>query len=183
MKKGFAKDILVIDFESTGLDPADHDPTQLGAILLDKITLKEKKHYSSYIAADLTKASSEALKVSGMTPDKLKGAPDAREVIKEFISEFGTDVFLASWNSILDRGLLDKMLRAIGQDIFIYDYHYLDIWPICYMHLARNGQGDKIRGDATFAAIGLAPRDSHDALEDCRYAAEALRAIYNGKEY
>lgn len=182
MKKGFAKDILLIDFESTGLDPIIHDPTQLGAILLDKNTLKEKQSFTSYIAADLSKASPEALKVSGITPEKLKGAPDQKEVINQFLDTFGTDVFLASWNSILDRGLLDKMLRDIGKDIFAYDYHYLDIWPICYMHLARSGQGDKIRGDATFAAIGLAPRGSHDALEDCRYAAEALRAIYNGKE-
>lgn len=183
MKKGFAKDILVIDFESTGLDPIVHDPTQLGVILLDKSTLNEKKHFSSYIAADLSKASHEALEISGISLEKLQGAPSSQEVIKKFLDTFGTDVFLASWNSILDRGLLDKMLRAIGHDIFVYDYHYLDIWPICYMHLARSGQGDKIRGDTTFAAIGLAPRDSHDALEDCRYAAAALRAIYNGKKY
>lgn len=183
MKKGFAKDILLLDFESTGLDPVEHDPTQLGAILLDKNSLKEKKHFLSYIAADLSKASPEALAVSGITTEKLKDAPSSGEVIKNFLDEFGTDVFLASWNSILDRGLLDKMLRAIGQDTFIYDYHYLDVWPICYMHLARSGQGDKLRGDDTFAALGLPPRNTHDALEDCRYAAEALRAIYEGKDY
>lgn len=183
MKKGFAKDILLIDFESTGLDPLVHDPTQLGAILLDKHTLQEKGHFSSYIEADLSKASSEALAVSGITSEKLEGAPSSDEVVKRFIEEFGTDVFLASWNSILDRALLDKMLRSINKDIFIYDYHYLDIWPICYMHLARSGQGDKLHGDATFNALGLPDRSNHDALEDCRYAATALRAIYEGKEY
>lgn len=183
MKKGFAKDILLIDFESTGLDPIEHDATQLGAILLDKNTLKEKKSFSSYIAADLTKASPEALAVSGITAEKLEGAPSPTEVIKKFLDEFGTDVFLASWNSILDRGLLDKMLRMVGKDIFVYDYHYLDVWPICYMHLARSGQGDKLRGDDTFAALGLSARAAHDALEDCRYAAEALRAVYQGKDY
>lgn len=82
MKKGFAKDILLIDFESTGLDPFVHDPTQLGAILLDKHTLREKGHFLSYIEADLSKASSEALVVSGITAEKLEGAPKSDEVIK-----------------------------------------------------------------------------------------------------
>lgn len=183
MKKGFAKDILLMDFESTGLDPIEHEPTQLGAILLDKNNLAEKKHFLSYIVADLSKASPEALAISGITEEKLAGAPSQAEVARDFLELFGTEVFLASWNSILDRGLLDKMLRTIGKTVFEYDYHYLDIWPVCYMHLARSGQGDKLRGDDTFAALNLPPRDQHDALEDCRYAAEALRAIYNGKQY
>lgn len=181
--KGFAKDILLIDFESTGLDPREHQPTQLGAILLDKETLEEKDSYLTFIAADLSIASKEALDISGITAEDLKGAPSQEKVIKEFLAKFGTDVFISSWNSILDRGLLDNMLRTIGKTIFEYDYHYLDVWPICYMYLARTGQGEKLRGDATFDALGLPPRNAHDALEDCRYAAEALRAVYNGKQY
>jgi DNA polymerase III epsilon subunit-like protein len=181
--KGFIKDILLIDFESTGIDPVVHEPTQLGAILLDKETLKEKDNYLTFIAADLSKASQEALDISGISAKDLEGAPTQDKVIKEFLEKFGTDVFLSSWNSVLDRGLLDKMLRKVGKTIFEYDYHYLDVWPICYMYLARTGQGDKIRGNATFDALGLPPRNAHDALEDCRYAAEALRAIYNGKDY
>ncbi len=181
--KGFAKDILLIDFESTGIDPVEHEPTQLGAILLDKETLKEKDSYFTFIAADLSIASQEALDISGISAKDLKGAPSQEKVIKEFLDTFGNDVFLSSWNSILDRGLLDKMLRKVGKTIFEYDYHYLDVWPICYMYLARTGQGDKLRGEATFNALGLPPRGNHDALEDCRYAAEALRAVYNEKQY
>jgi DNA polymerase III epsilon subunit-like protein len=181
--KGFAKDILLIDFESTGLDPVHHEPTQLGAILLDKETLAEKDSYLTFITADLSIASKEALEVSGITAKDLEGAPSPEKVIKEFLEKFGTNVFLSSWNSILDRGLLDKMLRKVNKTIFEYDYHYLDVWPICYMYLARTGQGEKLRGNATFDALGLPPRNAHDALEDCRYAAEALRAVYNGKEY
>ncbi|MBI2797785.1 3'-5' exonuclease [Candidatus Saccharibacteria bacterium] len=181
--KGFAKDILLMDFESTGIDPVVHEPTQLGAILLDKETLQEKDSYLTFIGADLSKASKEALEISGISQKDLEDAPAQEEVAKEFLQKFGTDVFLSSWNSILDRGLLDKMLRIIGKTIFEYDYHYLDVWPICYMYLCRTGQGDKLRGDATFKALGLPQRQNHDALEDCRYAAEALKAVYEGKEY
>ncbi len=58
--KGFSKDILIFDFESTGFtkDPSTSDvadpgePTQLGAILLDKTDLSEKASFLSDIKAD-----------------------------------------------------------------------------------------------------------------------------------
>lgn len=179
---GFAKDILILDFESTGLDARFAEPTQLGAVLLDKTSLKEKDQFMSYIEADLSKASEEALRVSGITQQDLEGAPNQKQVITEFLEKFGTEVFTASWNSILDRGLLNKMLWTIEKDIFIYDYHYLDVWPIVYTHLCRHGQGDTVRLEPTLKYFGLKPRGNHDALEDCRVTAEVLRKVYFAKD-
>ena len=52
----FIKDIVIIDFEATGGDLRVAQPLQLGAILIDRETLKEKKAFSSFIAADLERA-------------------------------------------------------------------------------------------------------------------------------
>ncbi len=180
--KGFAKDILLLDFESTGLDARFAEPTQLGAVLLDKETLEEKDHYLSYIVADLSKASKEALEISGISQKDLEGAPEQKEVITEFLHKFGTDVFTASWNSILDRGLLNKMLWTIDKDIFTYDYHYLDVWPIVYTHLCSQGHGDIVRLEPTLQFFGLKERGKHNALEDCRITAEVLRKVYFAKD-
>lgn len=180
--KGFAKDILLIDFESTGLDAAYAEPTQLGAILLDKTNLEQKDEYLTYISADLSKASPEALEVSGISEQDLKGAPSQQDVMQEFLERFGTDVFVASWNSILDRGLLSKMLDTLGKDIFAYDYHYLDVWPIAYIHLCQRGHGDIVRLEPTLQFFGMKARGKHNALEDCRITAEVLRKVYFAKD-
>ena len=50
----FPKDLLFIDFETTGSDPDQAKPLQIGALLLDKATLAEKAEFVSYIKQDLT---------------------------------------------------------------------------------------------------------------------------------
>lgn len=178
--KSFNKDILLIDFEGTGLDLDKSEPTQLGAVLLDKQTLEEKKSFVSYIAIEHPEHMTDgAIEISGITPDMLQDAPKPKQVMNTFLEEFGTNVFLASWNSSYDQAMLTKMLKAIGKNLFEYDYHYLDIWPLAYLYMVKQGKGDIVRGEPTFQYFGLPPRTTHDALEDCRHTAEVLRKVYN----
>lgn len=177
----FSKDILVIDFETTGLDLDNALPIQIGAILLDKETLEEKDSFLSYIHQDVSDMSEESAKIHGITSETLKGAPIEGNVIVNFLDKFGNEVYLASWNEMLDHTMLARMLKSIGKDIYEHDYHYLDIWSIAYMHLAQAGRGDIVRSEATFEYFGLPQRHAHDALEDCRHAAEVLRRVYNNK--
>ena len=180
---GFAKDILLIDFEGTGIELAKSEPTQLGAVLLDKVTLEEKDHFLSYIAIerpeDFTK---EAVAISGITAEMIADAPSRTDVVDSFIKQFGAEVFLASWNSSFDQAMLSLLLKSVDKDLFFYDYHYLDIWPIAYTYLCCRGRGDIIRSEATFNYFGQTARGQHDALDDCRRTAEVLRKIYFAKE-
>jgi DNA polymerase III epsilon subunit-like protein len=174
----FAKDILLIDFETTDVDLEKAKPLQLGAVLLDKNTLEEKGSFSSYIKQDLDGANPEALKVSGITEKHLESAPDQGEVIKNFFSQFGTDVMLGSMVQFLDVAMLRKMLKKANLEIkSLSYYHFLDIWPIAYTHLVKAGYSGGIRVDNIYEAFGLPPRGTHDALEDCRLSAEVLRKI------
>src|SRR5690242_6308852 len=120
----FEKDILLMDFETTGEDPENGSPVQIGAILLDKETLEEKDHFYSYIYADLSKVSPEIKRISGITEEDLKGAPSIQEVTKEFVNKFTGDYYLSSWVQYLDRRMLMRMLRYTGLK-FTFDYHYL----------------------------------------------------------
>lgn len=177
--QGFSKDILLIDFETTGLDLDKALPIQLGAVLLDKKDLSEKASFLSYIHQDTSGMSREAASIHGITQKLLDNAPKQEEVIKKFLKKFGIDVYLASWNEMLDHVMLSKMLKSIGKDIYEHDYHYLDIWSLAYMHLVRLGRGNIIKSEPTFQYFGLPPRQYHDALEDCRHTAEVLRRVYN----
>lgn len=177
--KGFSKDILLIDFETTGVDLEKSLPIQLGAVLLDKNSLDEKDSFLSYIKQDLSTMSSESQQIHGITERDLVDAPSPKEVINKFIEKFGTEVYLASWSQMLDQSMIIKLLNDADKDIYTYDYHYIDIWSISYLEMAKNGHGDIIRSEDAFNFFGLKPRKAHNALEDCRHTAELLRKIYN----
>lgn len=178
----FPKDILVLDFEAAYLpedkqNPEKSFPTQVGAVLLDKDTLEEKKSFVSYIYQDLSGTALEAKTVSGITQEKLNGAPTLSEVGKKFFETFGTDFLFCSWVSELDRTLFRKMVFAAGMHTRDFDYHVYDLWPIGYTYLLKRGYTGTMRSEPMFQAFGLPPRAAHDALEDSRYAATALRKI------
>jgi len=174
----FVKDILLIDFETTNIDPEKAKPLQIAAVLLDKEDLKEKNSFSSFIKQDLSDASPQALKVNGITPEKLIGALSQNEVINQFIEKFGSDVLLSSWVQYLDRAMLHKMIKDANLDPKFYDYyHYLDIWPLGYAYLTKQGYKGGITSDEMFSAFEVPPRGTHDALEDCLITADILRKI------
>jgi DNA polymerase III alpha subunit (gram-positive type) len=167
----FAKDILVIDFEGTV------QPVQIGAVLLDKESLTEKDHFLSYIYADLQ---GKVDGPSGITQEKLKGAPTQAEVGKTIQKQFGTNVFIASWVANMDMKYFARIIEAAGTAKWtaIYDYHVLDIWPLAYVYLLkRNFQPDNFRSEQMFQAFGAKPRKLHNALEDARIAADVLRKV------
>lgn len=182
MSVAFPKDILVIDFEGAFRpedknDPEKSQPTQIGAILLDKETLEEKKSFVSYIYADLSFASPEAQKITGITQKMLEAAPKLGEVGKKFVETFGKEFLFCSWVSELDRTLFRKMVFSAGMHPRDFDYHVFDLWPIGYAYLLKRGYTGTMRSEPMFQALGLPSRGQHDALEDCRYAAVALRKI------
>ncbi len=184
---GFSKDILLIDFESTGftrdtetndvIDPGD--PTQLGAVLLDRKTLAEKHHFLSDIQADPARLDAWVLEHTDITAERVKNAPSSKQVARDFIEAFGTDVYLASWNVSFDRAWLDAFLRALHRRETMYDYHHIDVWTLAYTYLCEQGHPEVVRSEETFRLFGQDARGAHNALDDCRRTAEVLRAIIN----
>ncbi len=164
----FIKDLLIIDFEG-GIGPK-----QIGAILLDKETLEEKKSFSSYIYFDMQGVPSVK---SGITQDMLDGAPTQAEVGKKIFDIFGTDIILGSWIADFDFKHFKTIINSAGIDPNLYDYHFFDIWPVAYAYLLKNGYKGGIKSDEMFGWFGIRQRGNHDALEDARIASDILRKI------
>ena len=186
---GFSKDVLLIDFESTGFEYNEAgevveigEPTQLGAVLLDKQSLVEKDKFLSDIQADPNKLNPWVLEHTDITKERVVKAPAAKLVAQKFFDQFGTDVYLASWNQRDDRAWLHDFIQSIGKRESTYDYHHLDIWPIAYTYLCQLGHPEVIRSEDTFLAFGQGARGAHNALDDCRRTAEILRAVVNQTE-
>jgi DNA polymerase III epsilon subunit-like protein len=164
----FSKDLLVIDFEGF------KKPIQIGVVLLDKETLQEKDNFVSYIYADVE---GQASRISGITQEMINEAPKQEEVGKLIYEKFGTNILLASFVQDLDINHFQTILSAAGIDFNKYDYHILDIWPVAYIHLLKNGYTGGIRSEEIFQQFGAKPRTLHNALEDSRIAADILRKI------
>lgn len=163
----FPKDILVIDFEGIS------EPVQIGALLLDKDTLEEKASFTSHIWTDLK---GKTKKKSGISQETLEGAPSQAEVGQIVFDRFGTNVFLASWVANADMKNFEKIIRATGRNFFsVYDYHVIDIWPVAYIHLLKGRYTGGTSSEEIFQEFGAKPRGFHNALEDCRIAADVLR--------
>ena len=81
-------DILVIDVETTGLDPAKHACIDLGAVLLDR-WLNPVAEYSSLVAPwEGAEIVPEALHVNQISPSAMNSAPKITEVIDKFNKTF-----------------------------------------------------------------------------------------------
>lgn len=183
----FKRDILLIDTEFSGFDLEKNELLQIAAVLLDKKTLKEKKHFNSYIRANkaLWKYRNlESMAVNGITSEQLKNAPALKEVIKKFDRTFGHNVIQAFYVGYNDkRFLLDAYRKSKVK--YQFDYHYFELWGLFYPYLAKKNQ---LNSKKDFAGFGLEylikkfkikvdKNTLHDALVDCRVEAEVLRKV------
>jgi DNA polymerase III epsilon subunit-like protein len=177
MKITFPKDILIIDIESSNKDLEKAEPLQIGAVLLDKDTLKEKTSFVSYIINDLSKASPQTLEINGITLEKLNGAPSINQVTNKFVEVFGKDFIFSGWVCEKDRAIFRKMMVSSDINPSDFDFHIYDIWPIAYTYLLQRGYKGSMNSEEMFQEFGLPARGHHDALEDCRFIAIILRKI------
>lgn len=173
----FPKDILVIDFEATGNDFDIAEPIQLAGLLLDRVTLEEKKSFDSLIRADISKIQQEALPYINVDLELVKTAPLCSEVIRAFIDTFGTNVFISSFVSGQDMRLLHRMLQSLKLSSYTFDYHILDLWPLAYIYLLKKGYTGSIRARDLIDALGIKKEGYHNALNDCKIGVEILRKI------
>jgi DNA polymerase III epsilon subunit-like protein len=172
MKTPLHADILVIDVETTGLDPARHACIELGAVLLDR-ELNPVAEFSSLVAPwDSAEIMSEALAVNQINPAALKSAPQVPEVVDRFHQAFRPDsrkLLLCGWNVWLDVAFL-KGLYARANCAWPFGHRLLDIQSVVTFHsqLMPKSQADTIKRF-------LNDEQSHRALPDARQTAALLR--------
>lgn len=119
---------------------------------------------------------------NGITAEKLANAPSEAEAAQKFLEKFGYDVMLAAWVLFLDIGFLRRIFKS-AHLAWQYDYHYFDIWPVAWVYLLQNNYQGSINSEPIFQTFGLPKRGHHDALADCRLAAEVLRKLMNQQKH
>ncbi|MEW6556182.1 MAG: single-stranded-DNA-specific exonuclease RecJ [Elusimicrobiota bacterium] len=109
----FAKDIVVLDIETTGLSPLMDEIVEIGAVKIRNFVqigtfstlVKPHSHIPKSISA-----------IHGITDEDCKDAPDITEVIKKFLVFLG-DAIIVAHNANFDTAFLYLAARKIKEEI------------------------------------------------------------------
>jgi hypothetical protein len=188
-QKAYPSDLVVLGFKALAPTPAQGEAIQLGAVRLDRRTLKETASYSSLIRPSHPEAvEAKALRGSGIDPEELRAAPAPEEVMAAFekeifsggeaISRARHRMIIALSEACAGTALLGALLERSGHDRGRYGERTLDIATLCLNAQGVMGlrmPGGSLDLDAQLAAFGLPRPAVRDALEEARLEAEVIR--------
>lgn len=172
-----AKALLVIDTETTGLDPTSDALVQLAAVALDPNNLAELAAFSTLIRTDKP-ISDAAYAVHGLATSDLEAAPDLTAALTKFRKFADPNAVISGHNVAFDYAFLRNAYAQLGW-IFPFDYHILDIWSLAFFILGADGIDlPKYSLDHLCSLYGIRRGPRHDALEDVRASAQVLRHLF-----
>ena len=166
----FDDSYVVIDFETTGLNLADSEIIQIGAIkYIDNV---EVKRYSQYIRPIRSKISSTITSITGITESQLKNCPSFKDKAPEFV-DFISEFTLVSHNAPFDMKFLLHQLTEL--QIELPKLRVFDTLPVSRRKLdfLKNNKLETIK---QFLQI---ENQSHDALNDCITTAALYQYLKN----
>lgn len=172
----FARDILIIDIETTGPNPNKDFPLQLSAVLLDKDNLLEKDNFNSYIRHTFSQSTNDRIALLlGISKDNWMKAPSTKAVLTSFAEQFPYSVTLASHN-VINLAFLQEAFRRTSVP-YEYDYHILELWTLGYFYLSKQNIKKIPTAETVGTHFKLQKQKEHDALASCRFHAEILRRL------
>lgn len=167
---------IVVDTETTGLDPADgHRIVEIGCIeLLNHVPTGQ--HFHRYINPE-REMDADAFAVHGITDEMLADKPRFAEIVDELLAFIG-DGRLVIHNAEFDLRFLNHELKRIGRP------------PLACAHedtlaLARRqfpGAPASLDALCRRFAVDLSERDKHGALLDCRLLAAVYLELVGGRQ-
>ena len=161
--------VAVIDFETTGMSPAQGDrATEIGAVIVDGGRVVD--HYQSLMNCGV-RVPSFITALTGISDAMLRDAPPAAQVMRE-VADFVGDVPLVAHNAAFDSKFWDAELARIGR-VRRQDF-------VCSLLLARRvfprAPSHKLGALVDYAGLPVAGR-YHRALADAQMAASLLLRI------
>jgi DNA polymerase III epsilon subunit family exonuclease len=175
--------LLVLDVETTGINPAVDSLIEIGACVLDRDDLREQGVFSTFVRPT-SPISPEAYAVHGKSESDLAAAPSVSEALAAFVAFVPKDALLCGHNVAFDAAFI-KAACAQNRLTYPFDYHLLDVWSLAYFIIGAEGsQLPSHSLDALCALYGINRGPKHAALEDAQATAAVLRnllAIVKGK--
>ena len=181
--------MIVVDVETTGIDPRRHSIVSIGAI---DFFNPENLFYQECRIWNGAEISKEALEINGFLEEEIKNSDkkSLEEVIKDFIkwTESIDETTLAGENPSFDRDFLKASAERYNID-WPLGYRTIDLHSLCYSHYLRRGlipptkeKRTKLNTDAILKYAGLSAEPKpHNALTGAKMEAEAFSRLIFGK--
>lgn len=168
---------IVIDTETTGLDPANgHRIVEIGCIeLLNAIPTGQSYHVYLDPGRDMPE---EAFRVHGLSSEFLTGQPKFAEVVEAFLG-FLADAPLVAHNAEFDMRFINAELAAHGFATIGFDR------VVDTLALARRrhpGAANSLDALCQRYGVDLSRRVKHGALLDAEILAEVYAELLGGRQ-
>ena len=168
---------IVLDTETTGLDPADgHRIVEIGAIELENL-LPTGRVFHQYINPECPMPR-DAENIHGLGDDFLGDKPVFAKIAAAFL-EFIGDAKLVIHNAAFDMAMLNAELARLGQPALAMS-RAVDTLAIT----RKRFPGAQASLDALCRRFGVdnAGREKHGALLDCELLAEVYLELMGGRQ-
>ena len=157
----------ILDLETTGLDPENSSIIEVGVIIVEGKVIKDS--YSSFVAYS-GEIPETVKRITGITEDRLHGAPSIEKVIPELRSFIGKRPVVSHNGLAFDFPFLER----VGMNI----QEKYDSMEFAFFVLPTHIDGHSVSALAVY--FGL-PETQHRALADCKTEFEIIQKLQ--KEY
>ncbi len=168
---------VLFDTETTGLDPASgHRVIEVAALELEN-DLPTGRHFHALLQPDRD-IPEDAIRVHGITPDRLAGKPRFPDIAEQMLAFFG-DGMLVAHNAPFDFAFVNAELKRAGRPP-LDPGRMVDTLALAKARFS--GLPNSLDALCRRFGIDLSERTSHNALLDCRLLAEVYVELTGGRQ-
>lgn len=167
---------IVLDTETTGFDPRTGDRLiEIGCIEIEDLLPTGRTFHRLVNPERLIPP--DAIRVHGITDDRVRDAPRFRDVCAELMEFIGEAPVIAH-NAAFDRGFIDHEMRLCGH-LLMAETRWIDTLKLAQARFP--GMANSLDALCKRYRISLAERSLHGALIDARLLAEVYLELRGGK--
>ncbi|MBA4803623.1 MAG: DNA polymerase III subunit epsilon [Brevundimonas sp.] len=168
---------IVLDTETTGFDPKTGDRLiEVGCIEIEDLLPTGRTFHSLVNPERLIPP--DAIRVHGITDDKVRHAPRFREVVHDLMAFIG-DAPVIAHNAAFDRSFIDHECGLCGHPL-IEETRWIDTLQLAQKRFP--GMANSLDALCKRFRISLVERTLHGALIDARLLADVYLELKGGKE-
>ena len=168
---------IVLDTETTGFDPKTGDRLiEVGCIEIEDL-LPTGRTFHRFVNPERL-IPPDAIRVHGITDDKVKDAPKFHEIVGDLM-EFIGDAQIIAHNANFDRNFIDFECGRCGHPI-TGEARWIDTLQLAQKRFP--GMANSLDALCKRFKISLVERTLHGALVDARLLAEVYLELRGGKE-
>lgn len=169
---------IVLDTETTGLEPDQHRIIEIGCVEIINRRLTGKR-YHQYINPE-REIDEGAFQVHGISTEFLSDKPLFAEIAKEFL-DFVKDAELVIHNAPFDVGFLNAEFAKLGNEWGKVSDHCAVLDTLMLARKMRPGQKNNLDALCRFYEVDNTHRDLHGALLDAEILAEVYLRMTGGQ--